>query len=1363
MYISPYISSYVYRGIMAIICTLALGLQVHTVSAQSAEADLANVINKGQQQSAHAQPYQSPSTTTTLANGLYSYFPMDDKNDAFGFATTGESGSISYPSGFIDNALRVATDAQNSMIYFGNSIGDRETFYRDVIYNDATVNAWVNISSFDSLTDGYMSIIDGSPSEHPNFGGCSGDINQWRLSVIDVPGCTYGQCPGTSGTERFRLAVPSYSATGAYETENRVFLESTAGNLSPNRWYMVTATHDSTTHTWKLYVNGALENSVTKTAGIGPGALTEACPYAIGDRPLSSPYGYPFSGMIDEVGFWDRTLSESEVLALYNDGAGLSLEELLATPYTCSSTSLLCDTFDAPPLDTNKWSFQTNGANSSYAIDQGNAIINGGTIDGGGAWLLSNVTVTANTEPLILETRIKVNIADGGFWGLIGATHDGTVGMSVSLQGELNANIFASGSGSGESIPIGGVDVTEWHTYRIELTETVAKFFVDDELKLTNSQYIPIGKPLHLRLDRVSRGQNELLFVDHVELYREINTSSAIFFEDFADGEIDNNPTWNASNNAWAVTDEQLHVDGLHTDGSGRYRTGFFSQVNLQADDYLDISFQGKLKSTGNPQEGRAINFAVFETGAGNGYHLRIQNKQTSGFPVNQRSFALSITGDRFEDLVTSDFIPGYDEFYTIRAVRQNGLWTLYVDAQIIGTATDPLALTAFQQVKFDIVGSSLVDNVIVKTAMDPPANPPIADAGGDPQTGYSGTEGTSLTFDGASSSDPDGDLLQYRWDFNGDGTWDTAFSDSPTAEHTFPDNFVGTIHLEVTDGEQTDTDTAPVAIANIAPTVSAPMISPEPSDEGSPAIASATFSDPGINDAPFTCTVNYGDGTGDLAGTVTGNTCVGPSHIYRDNGTYQVAATVIDKDGATSNSGGPPTIVEEFDSVAGFSQTTPEIYIADGQVHWTVYRSPRGYQQYIYREITPFSGDVRLTVKGQVNSWTNNCAVRAGIGHKLTEVGESFNATGISINYGFTGGGCSTQGPLIHAYGAALDYHETYCNFTGNWLWITHNQPYVAEFTLAGGNATLTVPGVGESTGTPIYDGEYSKLFVGYTAHGDWPSCSGTIDWIKIEPLSNTSTAHIVRNVAPTANAGSDQTVYRNEPVPVAGSWTDPAAEYDEPYQWSWDLTGDGVANSSGTAPYGATIEETTSFATEGSYTLTFTVTDKDGGVGSDSVEVKVQNRAPDCSVATPSVEKLWPVNHKFIPIDILNVTDPEGDVVSLTIDSIFQDEAVDAPGSGNTSPDGRGIGSATAEVRAERAGSGNGRVYHIGFTADDGHGGTCSGTVRVGVPQSKKGTPIDEGPLYDSTISVTSSEFDRSDAIAEHNMIYLPLLMAE
>lgn len=135
--------------------------------------------------------------------------------------------------------------------------------------------------------------------------------------------------------------------------------------------------------------------------------------------------------------------------------------------------------------------------------------------------------------------------------------------------------------------------------------------------------------------------------------------------------------------------------------------------------------------------------------------------------------------------------------------------------------------------------------------------------------------------------------------------------------------------------------------------------------------------------------------------------------------------------------------------------------------------------------------------------------------------------------------------------------------------------------------------------------------------------------------------------------------------------------------------------------------------------------------------------NEPPDCSAASAGPSQLWPPNHNFVPIVILGVTDPDGDPIAITIDSIFQDERVrqSGGGAGNSAPDGEGVGTATANVRAERNGNpktpGNGRVYHIGFTADDGNGGTCIGSVLVCVPHDQRpgASCVDGGALYDST----------------------------
>jgi hypothetical protein len=126
-----------------------------------------------------------------------------------------------------------------------------------------------------------------------------------------------------------------------------------------------------------------------------------------------------------------------------------------------------------------------------------------------------------------------------------------------------------------------------------------------------------------------------------------------------------------------------------------------------------------------------------------------------------------------------------------------------------------------------------------------------------------------------------------------------------------------------------------------------------------------------------------------------------------------------------------------------------------------------------------------------------------------------------------------------------------------------------------------------------------------------------------------------------------------------------------------------------------------------------------------------------PTCSAAKAMPATLWSPNHQFVPIAITGVTDPDGDAVPITTTGVTQDEPVNGKGDGNTSPDAI-IKAGAASVRAERSGKGNGRVYELSFTADDGQGGVCTGAVKVSVPHSlqKGATAIDDGQIYDSTI---------------------------
>lgn len=134
--------------------------------------------------------------------------------------------------------------------------------------------------------------------------------------------------------------------------------------------------------------------------------------------------------------------------------------------------------------------------------------------------------------------------------------------------------------------------------------------------------------------------------------------------------------------------------------------------------------------------------------------------------------------------------------------------------------------------------------------------------------------------------------------------------------------------------------------------------------------------------------------------------------------------------------------------------------------------------------------------------------------------------------------------------------------------------------------------------------------------------------------------------------------------------------------------------------------------------------------------------NSRPDCSGVMADISVLNKPSHGMELITLNGATDPDGDVLTLTITGVTQDEPVNGQGDGDTEPDAQaGPASNQVYIRGERSGKGDGRVYRIAFTVTDSNGGTCSGTgigsgtVQVSVPRSQNGNPaVDSGLVFDS-----------------------------
>jgi uncharacterized repeat protein (TIGR01451 family) len=133
-------------------------------------------------------------------------------------------------------------------------------------------------------------------------------------------------------------------------------------------------------------------------------------------------------------------------------------------------------------------------------------------------------------------------------------------------------------------------------------------------------------------------------------------------------------------------------------------------------------------------------------------------------------------------------------------------------------------------------------------------------------------------------------------------------------------------------------------------------------------------------------------------------------------------------------------------------------------------------------------------------------------------------------------------------------------------------------------------------------------------------------------------------------------------------------------------------------------------------------------------STVVTTLNHNPICSTVTGG-PNLWPPNHKLRLIGLTGATDPDGNPITTSVTGVTQDEPLNGLGDGDTSPDAFAA-SASNQVwlRAERSGTGDGRVYRIAFQVTDGLGGQCTGVARVGVPhdQGAHSNPIDSGGVF-------------------------------
>jgi serine protease len=201
--------------------------------------------------------------------------------------------------------------------------------------------------------------------------------------------------------------------------------------------------------------------------------------------------------------------------------------------------------------------------------------------------------------------------------------------------------------------------------------------------------------------------------------------------------------------------------------------------------------------------------------------------------------------------------------------------------------------------------------------------------------------------------------------------------------------------------------------------------------------------------------------------------------------------------------------------------------------------------------------------------------------------------------------------------------------------------------------------------------------------------------------------------NNIPVPNAGPDQTI-------ACGANCQATVVLDG--RGSSDPDGDSL-NFVWTGPFGTVSGATASVSLpRGEHTITLTVSDPSGNTASDTVVIRVVDATPpNISAATVTPDILLQANHQMVPITVsaavLDNCDP---AVVCRIISIASNEPIEGLGDGDTSPDWVITGSLSLDVRAERSGKGNSRVYTITIECSDSSGNSSTKTVTVTVPRN-------------------------------------------
>jgi hypothetical protein len=283
------------------------------------------------------------------------------------------------------------------------------------------------------------------------------------------------------------------------------------------------------------------------------------------------------------------------------------------------------------------------------------------------------------------------------------------------------------------------------------------------------------------------------------------------------------------------------------------------------------------------------------------------------------------------------------------------------------------------------------------------------------------------------------------------------------------------------------------------------------------------------------------------------------------------------------------------------------------------------------------------------------------------------------------------------------------------------------AGFTVGTDSDSCEATGV--SLGTPTTADNCSVSPATNDAPAAFPLGPTTVTWTVTDNHGNTATATqvitVVDNTPPSltvpanSSAAADSSCQAVIPNVVSGSTASDNCG-------SVTITQSPAAGTVvGSGAHSITVKATDAAGNQTEKTVTFTVID---------------NTVPTITL-NGNVITLWSPDHSYANVQVSDLVAGASDncdagvnLSSVYISKVTSDEPENGSGDGTTYDDMLiAADCRSVQLRSERAGNGNGRVYTITFKVTDASGNFSTATAKVTVPNSQNGSAaIDGGPLY-------------------------------